>query len=110
MPHAKLGIESHVRNGAGTVRLRGEIDLDGVDDLVDAVTSATPRDGRVQIDLREVLFIDSAGVTGLNRCRRHALRHDADVIVICHASSPVARLLDWTGLASVLDVRAISSV
>lgn len=101
-----LGIESHVRHDVGVVRVQGEVDLDTVEQLVDAVSAATPPGGRVEVDLREVGFIDSAGVAGLNRCRRQALRMDTDVTVLCAEGSPVAKLLHWTGLARVLDVRA----
>ncbi|MCW3009816.1 MAG: hypothetical protein JWO90_220 [Solirubrobacterales bacterium] len=107
---AALEIESHVRNGVGVVRVQGEIDLDSVEQLVEAVTSTTPAGGSVEVDLREVGFIDSAGVAGLNRCRRQALRLDAVVTVRCIEGSPVAKLLHWTGLARVLDVRSDASV
>ncbi len=109
MAPSELGIESHVRNGAATVRARGEVDLDSVRSLVDAVVATTPPGGTLQIDLSEVGYIDSAGVAGLNRCRRHAQRVDAEVVVVCREASPVAKLLHWTGLARVLDVRAGSS-
>ena len=105
MAFTQLGIESHVRNGAGTVRVQGEIDLVSVDRLVEAVAAATPPGGTVEVDLREVGFIDSAGVAGLNRCRRHALGQEAEVLVLCVEGSPVAKLLHWTGLSRVLDVR-----
>lgn len=107
-PH--LDIESHVRNGVGVVRVQGEVDLDTVEQLVEAVAAATPPGGSVEVDLREVGFIDSAGVAGLNRCRRQALRVDASVAVLCVDGGPVAKLLQWTGLARVLDVRADPAV
>jgi anti-anti-sigma factor len=105
MTSTHLDIESHVRHRTGVVRVQGEIDLGNIEQLVEAVSAATPAGGSVEVDLREVGFIDSAGVAGLNRCRRQALRVDADVLVLCGAGSPVARLLQWTGLARVLDVR-----
>ncbi len=103
-PH--LDIESHVRNDVGVVRVSGEVDLDTVGQLVEAVTASTPEGGTIEVDLRAVGFIDSAGVAGLNRCRRQALRVDADVVVLCVEGGPVAKLLQWTGLTRVLDVRA----
>jgi anti-anti-sigma factor len=106
MATTHLDIESHVRNGTGVVRVQGEVDLDTVGQLVDAVAAATPHGGRVEVDLREVGFIDSAGVAGLNRCRRQALRMDASVVVLCVDGSPVGKLLQWTGLSRVLDVRS----
>lgn len=105
MNPSPLAIESHVRNGAGTVRVRGELDIDGVERLVEAVGAATPPGGRVEVDLCEVTFIDSAGVAGINRCRRQATRREAELTVVCLDGSPVAKLLQWTGLARVMDVR-----
>ncbi len=103
---SSLEIESHVRADQGVVRVHGEVDLDTVEQLVDAVAKTIPTGGRVEIDLREVGFIDSAGVAGLNRCRRQALRVECAVTVLCIEGSPVAKLLNWTGLGRVLDVRA----
>lgn len=110
MAFTQLDIESHVRNGVGVVRVQGEVDLDTIDQLVDAVTAATTPGGNVEIDLRAVGFIDSAGVAGLNRCRRQALRLDANVVVICAEGGAVAKLLQWTGLARVLDVQTAPGV
>lgn len=101
-----LEIETRISGELGSVRVQGEVDLDTVQQLIDAVGQALPPGGRVQIDLREVGFIDSAGVAGLNRCRRQALRVECEVTVLCIEGSPVAKLLNWTGLARVLDVRA----
>lgn len=106
MAFTKLDIDSHVRDEIGVVRVQGEVDLDTVEQLVEAVAAAMPPGGRVEIDLRDVGFIDSAGVAGLNRCRREAARVGTDVTVLCVEGGPVAKLLHWTGLARVLDVRA----
>lgn len=107
MAHTQLDIESHVRSGTGVVRVQGEVDLDTVDQLVEAVRTTTPKGGRVELDLRAVGFIDSAGVAGLNRCRRQAMRMDAAVVVLCVEGGPVDKLLHWTGLSRVLDVRSV---
>lgn len=106
MAFTQLDIEAHVRDDTGVVRVQGEVDLDTVDQLVAAVGAAMPPGGRVEIDLREVGFIDSAGVAGLNRCRRQAVRIGTEVTVLCVDGGPVAKLLHWTGLARVLDVRS----
>lgn len=95
-----------MRNGAGTVRVRGEVDLDTIERLVAAVAAATTPGGSVELDLREVDFLDSAGIAGLNRCRRHAARVGAAIVVVVLERSPVAKLLQWTGLAHEMDVRA----
>jgi len=105
MASAQLDIESHVQDIAGVVRVRGEIDLDTIEQLVDAISAVTPPGGEVEIDLCGVGFIDSAGIAGLNRCRRQALEVGTEVVVVCVEDGPVAKLLHWTGLERVIDVR-----
>ena len=100
-----LAIEAHVRHEVGHVRVRGDLDLDTIGRLVAAVETSTPENGRIEIDLREVAFIDSAGVAGLNSCRRYAERVGASVTVLCREGGPVAKLLQWTGLARMLEVK-----
>lgn len=106
MAAGKLDLTSSVADGVGIVVVHGEVDLDTVGQLVDAVAAATPPGGRVEIDLRDVAFIDSAGVAGLNRCRRQAVRVESEVVVLCVQDGAVAKLLNWTGLARVVEVRA----
>lgn len=106
MASTHLDIESHVRSGTGIVRVQGEVDLDTVGQLVEVVAATTPPGGKVEVDLRAVGFIDSAGVAGLNRCRRQAERVDASVVILCVDGGPVDKLLQWTGLSRVLDVQS----
>lgn len=106
MPPADLNIEATLDDaGRSHVHVTGEIDLATVQALVDAVGKAIPPGGAVELDLRDVDFMDSAGVAGINRCRRMASAVDADLVVLCRAGSSVAQLLEWTGLVRVVDVR-----
>ena len=100
-----LDIATDVHDGHASIAVSGEIDLATVEALVAAVERSAPPGGTVEIDLREVDFMDSSGVAALNRCRRLAQELDAAFVVRCRAGSPVAQLLEWTGLVGVVDVR-----
>jgi anti-anti-sigma factor len=99
-----LEIATEHIEGRAIVGVSGEIDLATVDRLIEAVERSTPPGGSVEIDLREVEFMDSAGIAALNRCRRHASSLGADLRVLARADGPVAQLIKWTGLDGVVDV------
>ena len=102
MPH---GLEVDVTREAGvtTVRVVGEVDL---------LTSVTlnreleiaQEDGPewLRIDLREVIFMDTSGVAVLIKARRRALEAGCRFSVKS-ASPAIQRLLEITGLASLLN-------
>jgi anti-anti-sigma factor len=100
-----LEIATSLTGGVGHVDAAGEIDLATVEQLVEAVMATTPAGGTVEIDLREVSFMDSSGVAALNRCRRHAAETGATLVIRCVSGGPVAQLLEWTGLTAIVDVR-----
>jgi len=92
--------------GRACVRVAGEIDLSSVGPVVVAILGATAPGGSVEADLRRVTFIDSAGLAGLERCRRRAVALGANLEVRCLRGGAVAQLLDLTGMDRVLRVRA----
>lgn len=104
MTSGQLKIDSSVEPDATTLRIVGEVDLATVDTLVDAVQRALPTKGTLVLDLVGVEFMDSAGVAALNRCRRLAGSAEATLTLRCRAGGPVAQLVSWTGLDSVVDV------
>jgi anti-anti-sigma factor len=89
--------------GEGTcgMLVRGELDLEAVRPLVDAVSAffeAAPQTTLV-IDLREVRFIDSSGVRAL------LLLHQVhgERVRVGDVSEQVARVLEIAGLTGRLD-------
>jgi anti-sigma B factor antagonist len=87
------------RSGAHlTVYLGGELDTETLEPLTDAITSRIrPGDERVWLDLREVVFCGSAGLTLLLRLNRHV--HALGGILTLYQPSPaVTRLLEVTKL------------
>lgn len=109
MTPGALSISTTLTGADAVVRVAGEVDLASVDDLTDAVTKAIPPGGSIEVDLTAVAFIDSAGIAGLNRCRRAALGLEASLTIALVRDGEVARLLMWTGLDRVLDLRYVDA-
>lgn len=107
MTSGQLKIDSSVEPDATTLRIVGEVDLATVDTLVDAVQRALPPKGTLVLDLVGVEFMDSAGVAAVNRCRRLAGATESTLTLRCRAGGPVAQLVSWTGLDSVVDVDVV---
>ncbi len=105
-----LQIATTDEDGSTVVRVAGELDIDNIDGLVDVVVAALAGGSPVSLDLVEVSFVDSSGVAGLNRCRRAAAADGAGALgVRCRRGGPVARLLDWTGLADHLALELVDA-
>lgn len=105
VPPGGLQIALDHAPGRTRVAVTGEIDLATVSGLLEAVENGTPPEGTLEIDLRQVDFMDSAGIAALNRCRRHTQSLGATLVLFVRAGGPVAQLIEWTGLDTVLDVR-----
>lgn len=82
------------------VRLFGELDLVRADDVHDAVL-ACPHD-RVQVDLAELEFIDSTGLSALLVARRE-LDSGGRRLELLGAAGATRQLFEAVGLADVLD-------
>jgi anti-sigma B factor antagonist len=77
------------------VTVRGEIDMDNTDQLLDAITMVT---GTAVVDLSGVTFIDSTGLQGLLWAQKTA-RQRGDDVILRHPSKAVRRLLELTRLS-----------
>jgi anti-sigma B factor antagonist len=88
-----------------SVRVAGEIDLAGAPEVTRAVEAALAPGVLIELDLRAVEFMDSSGVAALTRCRRLAEDAGGGLVVRCMAHGAVAQLIEWTGLAQVVDIR-----
>jgi anti-sigma B factor antagonist len=86
------------RQGLGaTVSVRGELDAATAPDLADvchSVHAAGARD--LVIDLTDTSFLDSSGLRAL--IEAHRLFSERGNLALAHASDPVRRLLEITGL------------
>jgi anti-sigma B factor antagonist len=92
--------EFEVESGPGRVVVAGEIDLRTAPELRVALDAAAGEQGaELVIDLTEVTFIDSSGITELLRVSKagHRLR-------LQHPAAAVRRVFELVGLDQVADV------
>jgi anti-sigma B factor antagonist len=91
-------------DGCTTVSVAGELDLATADELSRAVRSGLAT-GAVIIDLREVTFMDSAGVRALNTALRESAE-DGRELQVCVGKHPgVIQVLEMTGMLELLPVK-----
>lgn len=94
------------RAGSATrIALRGEVDVATADAIRGAAEAAAADGGGggLVLDLREVTFMDSQGVSALVDAHR-ALRQHRLRLVVAHPPSQVVQLLALTGLDQVIDL------
>jgi anti-sigma B factor antagonist len=94
------GIDGHV-----VLRVSGEIDISATplfnERLADVIAAG---DDDVAVDLAEVTFIDSAGLTVLVLARQQ-LGAAGRKLLIARPSAPVTRVLEIAGLDVVFDIQ-----
>jgi anti-anti-sigma factor len=88
--------------GAPGVAIRGEVDIAAVQALSEALEAAI-RDsvGAFVIDLCELEFLDSSGLSVLLRARARLGQEERALAVVC-PPGPVRRLFDVVGIADLL--------
>lgn len=83
------------------VTLLGEIDMAGADHLRDVLRKAIAQAPRVDVDLAQLTFIDSAVINTLITAHRHAA--DLDVrFTLVNPTGQVRRVLAVTGILHTL--------
>lgn len=84
------------------VHVRGDLDIQKAPRLISIVRDVTSRPvQRIDVDCRDVEFLDSAGVRALIVSRNEAQRGDIDLTLV-DPSPVVERMVDLTGLAQLL--------
>jgi anti-sigma B factor antagonist len=79
------------------VRLAGEFDLTGISDFRREVEEALTPWKRAEIDLSDVVFMDSSGLQALVSLNNRAEERGLEVALV-RPSVPVSRILQLTGL------------
>jgi anti-anti-sigma factor len=92
-----LTIDEQSADGLVVLAVTGEVDLASVGELRDALERARSRAAAVWLDLSEVEFMDSTGLTTLVLAHRGFEDPDRQFAVIC-PDGPVRRLLALAGL------------
>lgn len=103
MQPTQFQIEREQRGEMLVLTARGEIDMASVGGLSHALETALGNGGEVWLDLCEVDFMDSTGLTALVRCHRAANDGHYRFRIICPAG-PVWRAIELSGLHQVLPV------
>jgi anti-sigma B factor antagonist len=100
-PPRAFGIRDVGLHGAPGVRIRGEVDVSAVAALTEALdTAIRETTGAFVIDLCNVDFLDSSGLSALMRARAMLGREERELAVIC-PSGPVRRLFEVAGVADL---------
>jgi anti-sigma B factor antagonist len=89
--------------GAVVVALAGDFDMSGVEELRSCIDELIDSNGAVLIvDLGDVTYIDSSGISALLEVRRLVTREHRE-LRFEHLSAPASRLFELTGLTDVFD-------
>ncbi|WP_208115581.1 STAS domain-containing protein [Labedaea rhizosphaerae] len=90
--------------GTVVVAVAGEVDLDTAPDMSAAVLSCIDEagGGPCVLDLTEVTFLDSAGLTVLLKASLRAERHEEHLRIVVDSNRPVIRPIEVTRLDEVL--------
>jgi anti-sigma B factor antagonist len=91
-------------SGAPGVAVRGEVDIGTVAKLSEALDEAVRESsGALVVDLREVVFLGSTGLTALVRARAQLGREERALVVIC-PPGPVRRLFEVVGIVDLFEL------
>jgi anti-anti-sigma factor len=89
-------------DGVRVVAVSGELDLDTMGELNEALAIDDGLPSTTVIDLRGLTFVDSSGVSGILTAARRA--HDAGARLVCVPGPPqIRRVFEMTGVDTVID-------
>ena len=89
--------------GETGLRLEGELDLQGVATLEAAAADVAPG-SRLEIDLRELAFMDSSGVAALIQLDLRLREGGGGLRCVVPPDGPVRKVVDLTQLGEFLEV------
>jgi len=98
---SEMVTSTQASDGKAVVTVRGEVDLVSCDELRRALGEALAMSTHTTIDLTDLSFIDSSGLSVLVEAHRKA-RDAGGVFVIRNATPMLRRLLDITRLDTLL--------
>lgn len=101
--HELVTIAALRERGDTILAVRGDVDLATASFLWESVEQVLSDSERLIVDLRDVDFLDSTGLSVFVRAHRR-LREAGGALVLRSPSPRVRRVLDLTGLAQVLTI------
>lgn len=99
----RFEIETSDEGRRRSVVVRGELDMATVPDVRAALRRAAREAQEVLLDLREVVFVDSSGISLLVGVDAESRRDGFGFALL--AGEPVLRVIDLCGLRDVLPLR-----
>jgi anti-sigma B factor antagonist len=93
----------HGGRDAAWMRVTGELDIATAPQLKQTLRKAQLRAPRVVLDLRELTFMDCAGIREILAASNHARQAGADLVVV-RGPSRVDRLFALTGTSDVVEI------
>jgi anti-anti-sigma factor len=101
-----LSISRNARGPRCSLRVSGELDLATAAMLEDAVAEAGGGDlTELELDFREVTFIDLCGLRAIMRAREQCRRQRVQLLLVPSPRYGFRRLLDLAGVAGELPLR-----
>jgi anti-sigma B factor antagonist len=97
-----LVVSHSTQDGAQVVELTGELDLESIHELDDAL-AAVDLAGVVCLDLSGVEFLDSTGLAGIVRAHQNAEERGGLMLIVA-AAGIARRSLEMSGLLALLRV------
>jgi len=95
-------VEIFARGGVPIVRVRGEIDLSNADGVLTMIHGAQDQDAPgLVVDLRDLEYLDSAGVRLLFRASRSVGESGGRFVAVVPRDSPIRRVLDLAEASAV---------
>ena len=105
-----FNIRQEDRDGRYRLVLQGELDLASADKLEAAITRlCTAGALEIELDLREVTFLDSQGLRAVLAAREACARHHVEYVLIRGENPVRQRLFEVTGLLDALPWREIDA-
>lgn len=99
-----FSIDSERHGESHTVRMYGEFDLAAVDDATRELRQLEESDAQnVIVDLRELEFIDSSGISALVEAQLRFRENGSRLEFLC-GPGPVQRVLQMTGVDTLLAI------
>lgn len=99
---SEFRVDVHKEDGATVIAIAGELDLASAPQLEEALERAQS-DGSVTLDLRDLDFMDSTGLSVLVRAHQ-AAEAAGRTLTLVQGPPQVQRLLSLTGVAERLNV------
>jgi anti-sigma B factor antagonist len=103
--HDLVTIEVLRERGDTILAVRGDVDMATAPFLWERVEQVLPDSERVIVDLRDVDFLDSSGLSVFVRAHRR-LCHAGGALVLRSPNPRVRQVLDLTGLDQVLTIES----